>query len=152
MLNCPIETEIDLTKLWAVHELFQHFRFLNYHPFFSISCLIYHPFSCSRDQVIYIAKDLHRFLSLMNLSQMNLQIFLKFFLKFFLSFMKLNCLKHLYKNSFHPKTKSIHLDNLYYYNLTNLSIKLTLLFFFGIQLKTKIILAHFNWQPRSSLF
>jgi len=74
---------------------------------------------------------------------MNLQIFLKFLL-FFLSFMKLNCLKHLYKNRFHPNTESINLDKLYYYNLTNLSIKLTLLFFFGIQLKTKIILAHFN--------
>ena len=79
----------------------------------------------------------------MILSQMNLQMFLKFFL-FLLSFMKLICLMHLYKNNFHPTTKSINLDNLYYYNLTNLSIKLTLLFIFGIQLKTRIILAHFN--------
>ena len=76
-------------------------------------------------------------------TQMNLQMFLKFFL-FLLSFMKLICLMHLYKNNFHPTTKSINLDNLYYYNLTNLSIKLTLLFIFGIQLKTRIILAHFN--------
>jgi len=66
--------------------------------------------------------------------------------------MKLNYLMHLYKNSFHPTTKLINLDNLYYYNLTNLSIKLTLLFFFKIQLKTRIILAHFNEQPHSSLF
>jgi hypothetical protein len=151
MLNCLVETKIDLTKLWVVHELFQHFHFLYYHLFFYIFLLGYHLFNYSKDQVIYITKDLHHFLSLMSLSRMNLQIFLKFFL-FFLSSMKLNCLMHLYKNSFHLTTKSVNLNNSFYYNLINLNIKLILLFFSRIQLKTKTILAHFNWQPYSSLF
>jgi hypothetical protein len=74
---------------------------------------------------------------------MNLQIFLQFFLSF-LSFIELNCLMHLYKNRFHPTAKSINLYHLFNLNLTNLSIKLALLLFFGNQFKSKIILAHFN--------
>lgn len=142
-------TKIDLSKLWVVHELFRHFHFWYYHPFFCIFC--YDLLNYCKDLEIYIINVLHHFLSLKSLSQMNLRMF-QWFLIFFLRFMKLNCLRHLYKNNRNLIVELINLDNLYYYNLLNLNMKLTLLFFFGIQVKTMIILANFNWQPHSSLF
>lgn len=74
---------------------------------------------------------------------MNRRIFAKFFL-LFTNLLALNYLKHPCKNNFHLTIELMNLINFYHCNFTKLSNKLNLLFFFEIQPRIMIILAHFN--------